>query len=69
MIPLKKAEELNQKHKNLENNLLSKGPKAYSTAGWLGLTDQQISDTISEMKNEGFDALSRGEDGRGVIIF
>ncbi len=53
-------EILNEKsssHKNLEENLLKKGPKAYSTAGWLGLTDQQISDTISEMKNEGFDAF------------
>ena len=51
---------LNEKssdHKKLENNLLIEGPKAYSTAGWLGLTDQQISDTISEMKNEGFDAF------------
>ena len=49
--------EKSSEHKNLENNLLSEGPKAYSTAGWLGLTDQQISDTISEMKNEGFDAF------------
>ena len=34
-----------------------KGPKAYSTAGWLGLTDQQIIDTIDEMKKNGFDCF------------
>ena len=42
---------------DLEKKLLSKGPKAYSTAGWLGLTDNQISETISEMKKEGFDSF------------
>ena len=40
-----------------EKNLLQKGPKAYSTAGWLGLTDQQIIDTIDEMKKNGFDCF------------
>jgi len=34
-----------------------RGPKAYSTAGWLGLTDQQIADTINEMKTFGFDCF------------
>ena len=49
--------EKSSEHKNLEKSLLSKGPKAYSTAGWLGLTDNQISETISEMKKEGFDSF------------
>jgi L-fuconate dehydratase len=33
------------------------GPKAYSTAGWLGLTDQQIADTITSMRTLGFDCF------------
>lgn len=37
--------------------LSARGPKAYSTAGWLGLTDQQIADTITEMKTFGFDCF------------
>ena len=60
LTPQEAIDILNEKsanHKTLEENLLKKGPKAYSTAGWLGLSDQQISDTISEMKNEGFDAF------------
>ena len=60
LTPEEAIEILNEKsseHKNLEKNLLSKGPKAYSTAGWLGLTDNQISETISEMKKEGFDSF------------
>ena len=34
-----------------------RGPKAYSTAGWLGLTDEQIADTIAAMKAKGFDSF------------
>ena len=34
-----------------------KGPKAYSTAGWLGLTDEEIAKTIREMQNQGFDCF------------
>ncbi|MBN32311.1 MAG: mandelate racemase/muconate lactonizing enzyme domain-containing protein [Dehalococcoidia bacterium] len=44
-------------HNNIENSLSELGPKAYSTAGWLGLTDEQIKDTINEMKEEGFDCF------------
>ena len=33
------------------------GPKAYSTAGWLGLTDEQITDTITAMRSKGFDCF------------
>jgi L-fuconate dehydratase len=44
-------------HGNLEKTLSESGPKAYSTAGWLGLTDEQIKDTINEMKVEGFDCF------------
>ena len=49
--------EKNSSHEDLEKKLISKGPKAYSTAGWLGLTDNQISETISDMKKEGFDSF------------
>ena len=34
-----------------------KGPKAYSTAGWLGLTDEEIAQTIKDMQAQGFDCF------------
>ena len=40
-----------------EAKLREHGPKAYSTAGWLGLTDAQIIDTIDQMKAIGFDSF------------
>ena len=40
-----------------EAKLCEHGPKAYSTAGWLGLTDAQIIDTIDQMKAIGFDSF------------
>ena len=51
---------LNEKielHPDIEQAMLKKGPKAYSTAGWLGLTDEEISNTISEMQSQGFDCF------------
>ncbi len=53
-------EILNEKadmHSNLELKLLDKGPKAYSTAGWLGLSDEEISEKVNEMKVQGFDCF------------
>ena len=50
-------EENNYQKNSREKQLLKNGPKAYSTAGWLGLTDEQIETTINEMKNEGFDCF------------
>ena len=40
-----------------EQILRQKGPKAYSTAGWLGLTDVQIIDTINQVKASGLDCF------------
>jgi L-fuconate dehydratase len=40
-----------------ETRLRQRGPKAYSTAGWLGLTDQQILETCNQMKAVGFDCF------------
>ena len=40
-----------------ETALETIGPKAYSTAGWLGLSDAQIAETIATMKNFGFDCF------------
>ena len=40
-----------------EAGFAPRGPKAYSTAGWLGLTDEQIADTIAAMKAKGFDCF------------
>jgi L-fuconate dehydratase len=47
-----------------EERLKETGVKAYSTAGWLGLTDDQILDKINKMKEDGFDAfkLKVGQD-------
>ena len=51
---------LNEKielHPDIEQAMLKQGPKAYSTAGWLGLTDEEISNTISDMQGQGFDCF------------
>ena len=40
-----------------ENTLRQKGPKAYSTAGWLGLTDEQIIETVNQVKASGLDCF------------
>jgi L-fuconate dehydratase len=51
---------LNEKiesHLDIEQAMLKRGPKAYSTAGWLGLTDEEISKTITEMQGQGFDCF------------
>ncbi len=40
-----------------EKGLLEKGPKAYSTAGWLGLTDEQIIKTVDDVKASGLDCF------------
>lgn len=44
-------------HHELEISMIERGPKAYSTAGWLGLTDEEISKTIKEMQSQGFDCF------------
>lgn len=40
-----------------KQTLCEKGPKAYSTAGWLGLTDAQIIETVNEVKAVGLDCF------------
>ncbi len=40
-----------------EQTLRQKGPKAYSTAGWLGLTDAQIIETVNQVKAAGLDCF------------
>ncbi len=40
-----------------EQRFREQGPKAYSTAGWLGLTDEQIIDTVNEVKAAGLDCF------------
>lgn len=40
-----------------EEYLLNHGPKAYSTAGWLGLTDAQIQQKVEQMRAVGFDCF------------
>jgi L-fuconate dehydratase len=47
-----------------ESRLLRRGPNAYSTAGWIGLTEAQISDTIGKMKAVGLNCFKMkvGED-------
>jgi L-fuconate dehydratase len=44
-------------HQSLENKLKAQGPKAYSTAGWLGLSDEEIIKTVMALKADGFDCF------------
>ena len=46
-----------EQYETLEASLLEVGPKAYSTAGWLGLTDEEIATTIRDLKSKGFDCF------------
>ena len=40
-----------------EAEMLQHGPKAYCTAGWLGLSDEQILATIDKLRSQGFDSF------------
>lgn len=40
-----------------ESEMTPIGPKAYCTAGWLGLSDEQILGTIRKLEEEGFDSF------------
>ena len=40
-----------------EQKLRQHGPKAYSTAGWLGLTDEQIIETVDQVKAAGLNCF------------
>ena len=48
-----------------EKEMATLGPKAYCTAGWLGLSDEQILGTIRKLQEQGFDSfkLKVGSDG------
>jgi L-fuconate dehydratase len=54
---LKILDEKIELHSDIVQEMLNKGPKAYSTAGWLGLTDSEISKVIQDMKDQGFDCF------------
>ena len=47
-----------------ENQMMQRGPKAYCTAGWLGLSDEEILATIRKLQDQGFDSfkLKVGQD-------
>ena len=57
-------EKSQSKKSAFEERLKETGVKAYSTAGWLGLTDRKILEKINELKANGFDAfkLKVGQD-------
>ncbi|MCB9874188.1 MAG: mandelate racemase/muconate lactonizing enzyme domain-containing protein [Planctomycetaceae bacterium] len=40
-----------------ENEMSKQGPKAYCTAGWLGLSDDEILATIRKLQQQGFDSF------------
>ena len=47
-----------QKNKNSREAEMSEvGPKAYCTAGWLGLSDEAILETVRKLQEIGFDAF------------
>ena len=49
--------------------MAERGPKAYCTAGWLGLSDEEILITIRKLQAEGFDAfkLKVGQDSEADV--
>ena len=49
--------EREEDHRDLETAFKNRGPKAYSTAGWIGLTDEEIVKTVKEMQSQGFDCF------------
>jgi len=57
-------EKSQSKKSAFEERLKETGVKAYSMAGWLGLTDRKILEKINELKANGFDAfkLKVGQD-------
>ena len=40
-----------------ESEMSERGPKAYCTAGWLGLSNEQILETIQKLQQQGFDSF------------
>jgi L-fuconate dehydratase len=40
-----------------QRTMLAQGPQAYCTAGWLGLSDEQILETIRKLQAKGFDSF------------
>ncbi|MFK8113894.1 MAG: enolase C-terminal domain-like protein [Rubripirellula sp.] len=40
-----------------ESEMATLGPKAYCTAGWLGLSDEEILATIRKLQSQGFDSF------------
>ena len=50
--------------KQRESEMVDRGPKAYCTAGWLGLSDEEILATIRKLQAQGFDSfkLKVGQD-------
>ncbi len=67
LTPEEALEILNKAKSNKaqrEQDMAEIGPKAYCTAGWLGLTNNQIKATIDKLQADGFDAfkLKVGQD-------
>lgn len=52
-----------------ENEMATLGPKAYCTAGWLGLSDEEILGTIRKLQQQGFDSfkLKVGRDAEADV--
>ena len=52
-----------------EQEMATQGPKAYCTAGWLGLSDEQILATIRKLQEAGFDSfkLKVGQDSNSDV--
>lgn len=52
-----------------ESEMAERGPRAYCTAGWLGLSDQQILATIHKLQDQGFDSfkLKVGQDSAADV--
>ena len=54
---LERLKNARSKRTAQEKHVIQKGVKAYSTAGWLGLTDQEILETIEDVRAQGLDCF------------
>ena len=52
-----------------EHEMAQRGPRAYCTAGWLGLSDEEILATIRKLQEQGFDSfkLKVGQDSAADV--
>ncbi len=66
-VTILRASKPNVQQRELEMTI--RGPRAYCTAGWLGLSNEEILTTIRKLQHQGFDAfkLKVGQDSEADV--